>query len=462
MKLKPTADAARHGAQAPAAEPTLPEALAAAIDHLRSERIEAAEPELLRILQRWPGQGDALHFLGVLRHTQGRIDEAVSLIQAALEQDPTQAGAWNNLGNVLLMANRAEEAADAYSHAVEQAPSGTNGVLAMNNLGVLYRQLHRLDLSEQMLRRALETDPQFADGWYNLARTLIQRGQIQEGTIAHSKARALWPAHLQPRSDVIRALLLLGERERAAVLLNEWLAESPDNPVALHMLAACQTGEAPARASDGYVEQVFDQFATSFDAKLEALGYRAPELVAQALAAAAGPGQAQLDIIDAGCGTGLCGPLIKPWARHLAGCDLSTGMLRLAKARKVYDTLHKAELTHYLDTQPGAGDAVVSADTLCYFGQLDTVLAATWRCLRPGGWLVFTVEGLAETDERPHLLQANGRYAHARHYLDRSLEAAGFVQRTLVRERLRMEAGEPVMGWVVSARSPLSAEGRHL
>ena len=459
MKLKPTATAdaaALQGKSRAAQEPELPAALAAAIDDLRNERIEAAEIALLRILQRWPGQSDALHFLGVLRHTEGRMDESVKLIRAALDQQPAQAGAWNNLGNVLLKAQRLEEAAHAYGKAVEHAPAGADGVLAMNNLGVLHRQMHRLDLSEEVLRKALVVDPQFADGWYNLSRTLIQRGQVQEGLIAHSKARALWPADLQPRSDVIRALMLLGEHTRAATLLNEWLADSPGNPVALHMLAACQTGEAPARASDGYVEQVFDQFATSFDSKLEALGYRAPDLVAQALATAAGPGLAQFDIIDAGCGTGLCGPLLKPWARRLAGCDLSTGMLRLAKARKVYDLLHKAELTHYLDTQPASSDAVVSADTLCYFGPLDAVLAATQRCLRPGGWLIFTVEGLPDGDERPHFLQANGRYAHAGPYLERSLACAGFVQATLVRDRLRMEAGAPVMGWVVSARTATS------
>ena len=129
-------------------------------------------------------------------------------------------------------------------------------------------------------------------------------------------------------------------------------------------------------------------------------------------ASAVGADSAALDIVDAGCGTGLCGPGLKPWARTLAGCDLSVGMLRRAKARKVYDVLHQAELTHYLNTQPEAFDAVVSADTLCYFGALDGALAAARRSLRSGGWLIFTVEALSSDDERAHVLQTNGRYAH--------------------------------------------------
>ena len=42
-------------------------------------------------------------------------------------------------------------------------------------------------------------------------------------------------------------------------------------------------------------------------------------------------------ILDAGCGTGLCGPLLKPWARRLVGVDLSGGMLEKARALQLYD-----------------------------------------------------------------------------------------------------------------------------
>ena len=444
MKLRrPKATAARHQ--------DLPTALAHAIDHLRHERVDEAEPALLAILKRWPDQPDAMHFLGVLRHTQGQVDDAVALIRAALTLVPSLPSAWNNLGNVLQLARRSDEAAEAYDQALQHAPHAADRAMALNNLGLLHRRLKRLDRSEMAFRQALEQQPDCADCWYNLAETLVQMGRIPEGLVAHSKARMHWPAHLQPRNDVIRSLMLLGETEKAADLLREWLAAQPGNPVAEHMLAACQGLDAPARASDAYVEQVFDHFATSFDAQLEALDYRAPGLVVQALADAVGPAAGQLDVVDAGCGTGLCGPGLKPWARHLAGCDLSEGMLRQARVRQVYDVLHKAELTYYLDTQAGAFDAVISADTLCYFGALEAVAAAAHRCLRPGGWLIFTVEALPD-DGPPHQLRSNARYAHGQAYLRSVLAAAGFATPTLQRDRLRMEGGEPVMGWLVAAQ----------
>jgi predicted TPR repeat methyltransferase len=426
--------------------------LVEAIDLLRNEQIDEAEQALGDVLQADPTQPDALHFLGVLRHTQGRTDEAVTLIQSALAQMPGHAGAWSNLGNVLLSANRIEEATQAYERGVQAAPGHPDAAKVLNNLGTVYRKQGRPAEAEAACRRALDVQPDFGDAWYNLSQALMAQGKLHEGLLANSRAIALWPRHLQARDQVIRALLLLGERERAAQLYREWQAEEPDNPLVRHQLAACEGVDQPERASDAYVQQVFDSFAASFDAKLETLHYRAPELVAQALRVAAGEPHGTMSIVDAGCGTGLCGPLVRPWAGRLAGCDLSVGMLRRARERRVYDVLHKAELVFYLDTQPDTFDAVISADTLCYFGVLQGAIAAATRSLRRGGWLVFTVEALPADSTEAYRLQYNGRYAHGAGYVRATLEQAGITLLELCSETLRMEAGLPVTGWLVTAR----------
>ena len=143
------------------------------------------------------------------------------------------------------------------------------------------------------------------------------------------------------------------------------------------MIAACSGRDVPARASDAFIEQTFDSFAGSFDAKLAKLLYRAPALVAAMLADSDVEASKSLDVLDAGCGTGLCGPLIAPYARRLVGVDLSARMLAQAQARNVYDELVKCELTAYLRDSPGAFDVIVSADTLVYFGPLQDVVAAS-------------------------------------------------------------------------------------
>ncbi|WP_284615954.1 tetratricopeptide repeat protein [Aquabacterium humicola] len=427
-------------------------ALAAAIELLRSERLPEAEAALDALLACWPQQPDALHYLGVLRHAQGRADDAVTLVRQSLAVAPGNVGAWNNLGNILLLAQRFDEAAEAYEASVDAAQGTPEASRALDNLAVLYRRQGQAAAAERVARRAIELNPDDGDAWYRLSQSLLDQGQVREGLLANSRAVALWPRHQQARSDVLRALVLLGERQRAAALYREWLDEEPDNPVVQHLLAASSGESTPERASDAYVEQVFDSFAASFDAKLESLNYRAPSLVAQALREAVGEPAGDLQIADLGCGTGLCGPLLRPFAARLAGCDLSVGMLRQAQARRAYDQLHKAELGHYLRTQPDDFDVLVSADTLIYFGDLHAVMHDAHTALRAGGWLIFTVEALAENDPAPLQLQPHGRYAHRRSHVEQALAAAGLAPDAITAETLRTEGGKPVGGWLVRAR----------
>jgi predicted TPR repeat methyltransferase len=112
------------------------------------------------------------------------------------------------------------------------------------------------------------------------------------------------------------------------------------------MLAACTSRDVPARASNGFVAETFDSFAANFETKLAKLSYRAPALVA-AMLEDSGRGPAKsLDVLDVGCGTGLCGPLVVPYARRLTGVDLSAGMLAQAKEKNVYDLLEAISKMH--------------------------------------------------------------------------------------------------------------------
>ena len=67
-------------------------------------------------------------------------------------------------------------------------------------------------------------------------------------------------------------------------------------------------------------------------------------------------------------------------------------MLARAARTGLYDQLVKSELTAYLAGVEEPYDIVFSADTLCYFGALETFAAGAANALVPGGLLVFTVE----------------------------------------------------------------------
>jgi tetratricopeptide (TPR) repeat protein len=249
--------------------------LAHAAALVREQKLDAADDLLARILQAAPGDPDALHYQGLLRHAQGRGDESIALIGRSLSLQPAQSGAWNNLGNLLVEIGRIDDAMRAYENSVSFASGGDEGADALSNIASLERKKGHWHAAERVSRRAIELRPDFSEAWYNLSIALMEQGRIHESVIANSRAVLLQPRNLSARSQVIRALELLGEREQAIGMYREWLAEAPGNPVVSHLLAACE-GHAPARASDGYVETVFDSYAGSFDASLEKLHYRAP------------------------------------------------------------------------------------------------------------------------------------------------------------------------------------------
>ena len=414
----------------------------------REGRFQEAIRVYEAILRAAPGQPDVLNFLGVALHQTGRSEEGLRLLDESIAALPGEPGPLLNRANVLIEIGRLDEAAALYDQviALGMTVSGVH-----NNLGVLHRARGQLGAAEQAYRTALELDPDNAETHNNLARLYHDRGQADDAIRHGCLALVSQPNHRGARKLIGMAYQMLGCLDDAVRTYREWLEVEPDNPLPRHLLSACGGEAVPARCADSYVEAEFDGFAASFDAKLADLSYMAPQLVAESVLRLCGAPQAGLDVLDAGCGTGLCGPLLAPYAKRLVGVDLSAGMLIRAEARGVYHHLERAELTAYIAAANEAYDLIVSADTLCYFGVLDAAVGAAAAALRPGGHLVFTVEASVQSDTADFHLQPHGRYSHHREYLLRVLAGADLAALGLHAVELRKEGGKPVHGWLVEA-----------
>jgi predicted TPR repeat methyltransferase len=413
-------------------------------------QVDKAEGLYADILSVAPDHCDALHFLGILNYQRGRATAAIRLIRRALSHCPDYVDARNNLGNILMETGDLEGAEECYRRTVALAPGHIG---AHNNLATVLRARGKWRAAEQAFRDALAISSDFHPLHYNLANLLVDQGRIAEAVDHYFTSMVLEPTNVGSRTMLGIALMSLGKRDEAIAHFEKWLAEDRDNPEASHLLAACKGEQIPQRASDAYVKSVFDRFADRFDEQLTHLNYRAPELVTAALTSACGAPAGELDILDAGCGTGLCGALLRPFARRLDGVDLSAGMLKRAAATRHYDALIEAELSAFLKRQTGTYDVIVSADTLCYFGDLDDVFAAAATAVKPGGCFMFTVE-VAEPGENfagsGYCIIFQGRYAHTEAYVRHAAHQAGWHARSLYRDVLRNEMGRPVQGFVVT------------
>lgn len=427
-------------------ELSLPEVLDLAAGLVQQGRLDDAEGVCQSVLNVLPGHPAATHLRGVILYQRGRNEEALELVRQSIDNLPGLGWPLNNLGNVLKALGRNGEALAAYQRCVTLDPRHAD---AFSNIAGLLREARQFADSEVACRAALALRPDLAMAWYLLSRVLLEQGRVAEGLVADARSVVLGPRDRDSRRQVAHALVVLDRFDEAAEIYREWLVDEPANVIVQHHLAACARQGVPDRAPDDYVQTVFDRFADSFDRKLAALDYRAPILIGTLLEQTLAAPTAQFDVADLGCGTGLCGPLLRGWARRLIGCDLSEGMLAKAAERGGYDELIAQELVAFLRARPRSFDLLISADTLCYFGDLREVAFASHAALRETGRLVFTVEALPEHSTTPFQLLPQARYAHAASYVRDAFSAAGFARVDMREQVLRTENGLSVNGWLV-------------
>lgn len=398
------------------------EMLRKAVAAYQSGHLAEAEAGYKAVLRQQPRSHLALYGLALLSYYAGATEQAIDYVRRSLAFEPNVGLTWNWFGTLCIQTDRLAEGKAAFKRATELSPLSGE---AWSNLAHCLIREQNLDAAADLLRRSLTCPQPPSRAFESLTNILCQQGQVPEAA-----------------------------RTAAA-----WLAREPANPIARHMAASVSGQNPPSRASDEYVRAHFDAFAEAgFDAALHALHYRGPELVAAYLRASANRDSPPpfAVILDAGCGTGLCGPQLRALCGRLVGVDLSEKMLHFAQQRGCYDELVVAELGAYLLSRPQAFDAIVCADTFIYFGALAAPLAGAHAALRAGGTLVFTVEALPERDPTDHRLDVTGRYLHSEAYLRRVLDETGYRVESIVQQSLRRDAGKDVPGFLAVARLKVS------
>ncbi len=380
--------------------------------------LDGAEYAYRALHDSYPDHPKPIHELGVLLVQRGKIYEGVPLLIKAVRLNMREAAWHHDLGCAL--ADHYKELdlplTEVIRHFETAVMLDRHHLYAHANLGQIYETQGDIDKALMLFKFCEVLDPE-NDHW------------------------PLRQAHL---------LLQTGRGDEAQAIVSGWQERHGHSAVLSHHLQAMQGQSPPARASDDYVTQVFDNLASTFDSHLAMLEYQAPRWVGEAMVRRLGAAASGLAVLDAGCGTGLCAPHVRPLAGRLVGVDLSSGMLDRARLRGQYDELKTAELVNYAEMHPGEFDAVLCADTLCYFGDLSAALQAFHSALRPGGTLVFTVEQ-QEGDGTCYALCTHGRYQHPRGYIDSVLQAGGWRDIEVSSVHLRNENRQPVTGWLVSA-----------
>lgn len=425
--------------------PNRPDALLAAAIARLARRAPSDADDALTLLKRAQLEGlgsPELHqYLAVALLVTGRVDEAIAECTTAIERNPEYAEAHYHLGVAYRQTGNMEASLTSMRRAVELRPEYLR---ACQNLAVLEAEVGRFAEAEALLLRVITLKPDAREAHLTLGLLLQRMGRHADASVAFVCAMRAGRGELPRGVAAGRAAIAVAELERK-------ITPAAD-AASLHFRLATEADILPpSQVPAPSVSNLFDRYADLFDEHLRGtLAYQAPELIVEAVKAR-NPGSS-LDVLDLGCGTGLCGPLLRPIARTLAGVDLAPAMIEKARERGGYDRLEAKDILEALHSSPHGWDLLVAADVLMYLGDLAPVFDAAAAALRPGGRFAFTVE--AGEGDRYQLGKQTHRFAHSKPYLEHLSRIFGFETETLEEITVRKEAGQPVRGLLAMLRLP--------
>jgi predicted TPR repeat methyltransferase len=414
---------------------------------LQSNRFEDAIRCYRQLNQLAPDKPLYLIRLGNAFQANKQLDEALVVYRQAVALDDTSTQALLNLGAVTQQIGDLHEALNCYKRVLEVE---SNCAEAHNNIGTVLSETGDLPGAQAAFEAALRLEPCFAEAHYNLARVCRDQNNFETALTHYRAMIEHYPKDGRGYFGAAQLLDLLGRYDDLAALMRAWDESGSDLQIDSHLRAAF-TGQTTERATESYVlDQFSGKAARVFDEHLTTLRYQGPKAVFEALQPWLDSKGKSVNILDAGCGTGLCGAALKPYAKRIIGVDLSADMLAEARAKGIYDELIEKELTAFLETNTQKYDLITCADTFIYFGSLSKVLGLMSNALAPAGQIAFTVERL-DDGSRPYALMPSGRYAHSGQYLANVAAQNGLQILSIQDFVVRYERSLPISGLVAVA-----------
>jgi tetratricopeptide (TPR) repeat protein len=231
---------------------------------------KAAE-EALKVLDKEPGNFDALMTIGTAYHRLGRIEDAMrymqaardlypksaepvsrmanlslqiqqkdpqnilNLMEAAIKLEPSNASYLYNLGWAYDQIGEPTRAAEFYQRAIQASPLSFE---AMNNLALIYGNTGQSDRVYPLLEQAMRTDPENEAVYANLASYYVRRRDWKQALQNYDRAQQINPGSPVAPVEKGRIHLELGQMEQAIDNLSHALEINPHSFEAYMLLSS--------------------------------------------------------------------------------------------------------------------------------------------------------------------------------------------------------------------------------
>ncbi len=415
----------------------------------------------------------AYNNLGTVYYAKGAFDDAITYYQKAIHKQPNYIDAYYNLGLALLKKDLLSDAIHTYQELLQKSPehfaarfhlacalmqkNATEAAITefktieaaqpyhfetQSNLATCYLKQGNFNQAKSHYQNALALKPEDTQILFNLGYIQMQQGYLDSAIQYYQRAVAIDPDLFAAHNNLGVAFLARQHPAFAIEHFKKALSLQPQNESVAYTVHALSKNKPLLAAPTNYIQSLFDAYADHYESHLiNALDYQLPKLFEKALHPFL-QGKTW-DILDIGCGTGLCGEPFAHHAKTMTGIDLSSNMLEIAAQKNIYHTLTQTDIMPFLKGQAAQYDLVLAGDVLVYIGELDTIFQLISQSLRPAGLFIFNTE---ITDAPTFKMNQSGRFSHQKIYLDELAEKYQFSILAYQKIVTRMQNNEPVHG----------------
>lgn len=184
-----------------------------------------AEARYRRAISLAPQNIAALHLLGRLMTSTGRLTQAVQFLSQAAGLSTASADVFNDLAMVMSLLGRGDDAIDNFDRAIALRP---NHFAALYNRGVALEELGRANEALASYQAAIAVKPDFAEALCNHGAILRGLGRLREALASLDQALALRPDIAEAHNSRGLVLAELGELDEAVASHERAIALKPD------------------------------------------------------------------------------------------------------------------------------------------------------------------------------------------------------------------------------------------
>nr|WP_225349140.1 methyltransferase domain-containing protein [Anaplasma marginale] len=286
---------------------------------------------------------------------------------------------------------------------------------------------------------AMESISSLRDKSKNLLFTNMDLGlyHFYRGNVQDAKARFWLISLVRPKLpdayyNIGRCHLVLRDIHRAVKSFEKALSLDKSHQESMYYLQKIEAPEKVAEVPENIIRQHFNYTSEYFvEYWLIAQNYRGHEYVRSLVMNFLGDRIAELDVLDLGCGTGVCGQFLKMKGvgRHITGVDISRRMLDIARkcfvnGRQAYNELLCMNMHEFLRDNNKEYDVIILTEVLHYSGKrLGEILEMCSKALAKGGIIVALVrEG---TGQGYRFVKEGDFFCHSGAYVQQQVERLG-------------------------------------